>query len=276
MGLFGPAENIDALAFANNGDLLISTYGAGSVDGNVSFSNGDLLRFAPTSTGPSTAGTWSILQNGTALGFNGLTNNLDALWAHPDGNRIGFSAEEDYSFGSLKAENEDLLLHFLNTGNNAALLNTSPMGLRPYNVDGMFLLPGDVVTGSNLPFRRPLRAPASYTVSLSGTGQEGLLDAIAVGSVVTSLEGGPADEELDVRWLERDAVQIASEEAPALASADLGPGHAQTPAAGGDALFSANRHKDEVDEAFEHLDRHDLLEEVHTPLAEQLAKALVG
>ncbi|MEM7538276.1 MAG: lytic polysaccharide monooxygenase [Chloroflexota bacterium] len=64
------AEDVDAVALLDNGDLLISTLGNPSVAGLSGLQDEDILRFTPTSLGDTTAGTWSYYFDGSDVGLN--------------------------------------------------------------------------------------------------------------------------------------------------------------------------------------------------------------
>ncbi len=93
VGLTKGREKIDAIAFAPNGDLVISTGGATSVtgpSGTLKVNDEDLLVFNDTSLGDTTAGTWNLYFDAgdvsTKLGdivAAGIDANGDILFA-PD------------------------------------------------------------------------------------------------------------------------------------------------------------------------------------------------
>lgn len=70
VGLTTDQEDVDAMALLPDGDLLVSTLGAGSVPGVTVFQDEDLLRFTPSSLGPTTAGTWSMYFDGSDVGLS--------------------------------------------------------------------------------------------------------------------------------------------------------------------------------------------------------------
>jgi hypothetical protein len=78
VGLTTSAEDIDALHVLADGALLISTSGAVSVPG-VSGSDEDILRFAPSSLGNATSGTWSLHFDGSDVGLTATAEDVDAL-----------------------------------------------------------------------------------------------------------------------------------------------------------------------------------------------------
>jgi len=83
-GLSQPDEAIDALALLPDGSLVLSTVGATAVDG-VLASPQDLLRFSSSSLGAATAGTWSLWFDGSDVGLDQLSENIDAVSVLADG-----------------------------------------------------------------------------------------------------------------------------------------------------------------------------------------------
>jgi len=77
VGLTTGSEDIDALAYTADGKLLISTYGTATVDG-VRALDEDLLRFTPTSLGATTAGTWELFFDGSAVGLTTSSEDVTA------------------------------------------------------------------------------------------------------------------------------------------------------------------------------------------------------
>lgn len=68
VGLTTGSEDIDALAYTGDGKLLISTYGTATV-GALRAQDEDLLRFTPAALGATTAGTWELFFDGSAVGL---------------------------------------------------------------------------------------------------------------------------------------------------------------------------------------------------------------
>ncbi len=148
VGLFGDDERIDGLSFLPNGDLVMSIHEDGWLPGVGRVGESDLIRFQFTSQGfGTTSGTWSLWQSGASMGFDSYREELDALWVAPDGDRVGFSAEEDYQFQGIHPQNEDLMLFRRSSGTVSVLLNTTPLGMRFSDVVGMHVMPGDALAG---------------------------------------------------------------------------------------------------------------------------------
>lgn len=71
VGLAAAGEKIDALAFSEDGRLLVSLTGSGVVPkhlgGTVAVRDEDLIEFVPTQMGPNTLGTWLMRLDGSLL-----------------------------------------------------------------------------------------------------------------------------------------------------------------------------------------------------------------
>jgi len=87
VGLTTGNEDIDALSLDAAGNLVISTVGSVKVDG-VSGQDEDLLTFVATSLGDNTAGSWTLLLDGSAVNLKAGSEDVGALWIDPtQGNR---------------------------------------------------------------------------------------------------------------------------------------------------------------------------------------------
>ena len=81
-------------------DFTLSGFGA--VD------DSDILRFTPTSTGDTTAGTWSWYFDGSDVGLTTSSEDVDALTVLPDG-RLLISTVDTVSVTGASGADEDLL-----------------------------------------------------------------------------------------------------------------------------------------------------------------------
>ncbi|MEZ4515534.1 MAG: hypothetical protein R3C44_01405 [Chloroflexota bacterium] len=84
IGLTTLGEDIDALAIADNGDLLISTFGTAKVkDANgqvLKAADKDLLRLHLTQIGDVTAGVWSLYFDGSDVALTQTSEDIDGAW----------------------------------------------------------------------------------------------------------------------------------------------------------------------------------------------------
>lgn len=161
---------INALAVDANGDLLISLTAAGTV-GGISADDSDILRFAPTSLGASTAGTWSLHFDGSDVGLTTSSEDIDAIAIAPDG-RLIISVLSSASVPGVSAADEDLLaFDATSLGNNTAgtwslYFDGSDVALSSTseNVDGVSILPNGLIS---------LSTSGNFSVSgLSGANED--------------------------------------------------------------------------------------------------------
>ena len=106
-GLDAASENIDALAFLDNGEMIISTvaeYSVAASGGTITGGGEDLLHFEPGSPAGAT-GKWSLFFDGSDVGVS----NVDAL-SMPQDDKLLMSFDETQSVDSVVAEDHDVLL----------------------------------------------------------------------------------------------------------------------------------------------------------------------
>jgi hypothetical protein len=118
VGLTQDGEDLDALAILPDGRLVISTTARATVPG-VTAEDEDLLLFTPLATdihsglGRRTAGTWSLLFDGSDVGLASDSEDIDAVSVLPDG-RLVISTLSDASVPgpsgpNIQGRGEDLL-----------------------------------------------------------------------------------------------------------------------------------------------------------------------
>ncbi|PSB15609.1 hypothetical protein C7B65_24055 [Phormidesmis priestleyi ULC007] len=146
VGLDSDSEDLDSIAIAPDGRLIVSTKGNFSAGGLIA-SNKDLLAFSPTSLGASTAGSWSLYFKGSNVGLTDASENIDAAWVDSSG-KISISTQGTYSVpsgstSSLSGGGSDLLvfspssLGASTSGSFAASWNATSSGLSAnIGVDG--------------------------------------------------------------------------------------------------------------------------------------------
>ena len=107
VGLDVNAEDIDALAFAPNGDILISTNGSYNINGLVG-TDEDILRFSATSLGENTAGSFERYFDGSDVGLNnGASEDVKGLSLQDDG-EIVISTLGDFQVAGLNGSGGDM------------------------------------------------------------------------------------------------------------------------------------------------------------------------
>jgi subtilisin family serine protease len=91
------AEGVDAIERLSDGRILISTKGNFSVSG-LSGADEDVIRFTPTSTGTSTAGSWSMYFDGSNYGLadGGENEDVDGI-SVDDGGKLYLSTKGNFA-----------------------------------------------------------------------------------------------------------------------------------------------------------------------------------
>lgn len=110
----GVTQPIDAVhVLPSNGQILLSFANDISLAGLTGGPNGtnveprDLVRFVPTSIGPTTTGAFAFAFDGSDVGI-AFTNSIDAVSMLPNGDYL-LSLEDGQPIGPLQVENEDVV-----------------------------------------------------------------------------------------------------------------------------------------------------------------------
>lgn len=140
VGLQGGREQIDALEALPDGRLLISTTGTAAVPngGNVvRAQDEDLLAFTPTTLGETTAGSWALYLDGTAIPGLARKDVSGAAVDSANGD-IYITIDGNYRVGGVRGNGKDiLLLHPVGDGYSVARYWHGPDdGFRP-NIGGL-------------------------------------------------------------------------------------------------------------------------------------------
>jgi hypothetical protein len=106
VGLSGGGEDIDAVDVLANGDIVLSTKSKASVTGISNFPAQGLLRFAPTSLGAVTAGSWHVHLDGPDVGLSVGSENIDAVSIGPGG-RLTLSTTGNFEVGGVSGGGGD-------------------------------------------------------------------------------------------------------------------------------------------------------------------------
>jgi len=100
---------LDAFAFLNETELLLSFSDPGSVPGIAgTVDDSDIVKFTATSLGENTAGTFSLYFDGSDVGLTTSAEDIDALEILPDG-RLLISTRGVVSVTGVSGEDVDLL-----------------------------------------------------------------------------------------------------------------------------------------------------------------------
>jgi len=106
--------DVDAFDLQADGSLLVSFDVAFTLSGFAAVDDSDILRFVPSSTGPTTAGTWQWYFDGSDVGLSTSDEDVDAFHVLPDG-RLLISTLGSVSVTGASGADEDLLV-FTPTG----------------------------------------------------------------------------------------------------------------------------------------------------------------
>lgn len=107
VGLSSSSEDIDGVCLLDDDSLLISTLGSPSVSGVSGGRDEDVLWFQPTSLGSNTAGTWTLLFDGSDLGLTSSSEDVNALSLDYDSTLL-FSTTGSYSAAGGSGADEDV------------------------------------------------------------------------------------------------------------------------------------------------------------------------
>jgi 3-phytase len=107
VGLSNSGEDLDAIELLPDGRLIVSTVGSFSVPG-ASGAAQDLVAFTPTSTGPTTAGSWALYIDGSDVSLSSSSENIDAVAL--DGSRVHLSTSGSFSALGVSGADEDVFI----------------------------------------------------------------------------------------------------------------------------------------------------------------------
>jgi hypothetical protein len=106
---------ISGFSLLPNGDMLLAFAAAGTVPGltggpsGTSVDDSDIVRFTPTSLGPTTAGSFSFYFDGSDVGLTTNDENLDAVGLTASG-QVFVSVTGNFSGSGASGEDEDLFV----------------------------------------------------------------------------------------------------------------------------------------------------------------------
>ena len=110
VGLTIDNEDIDAIAFAPDGKLVISTVGASSVTG-VSGADEDLLMFTATQLGATTSGTWVLYFDGSDVALSQTaTEDVNGAWIDSATNKIYLTTLGAFSVTGVSGDGADVFI----------------------------------------------------------------------------------------------------------------------------------------------------------------------
>ncbi|MFT3893208.1 MAG: choice-of-anchor Q domain-containing protein [Anaerolineales bacterium] len=110
VGLTTTTEDVDAIGFAPNGRLIVSTsgaYGVGTLAGNGE----DLLSFAATTIGSSTSGSWSTYFDGSDVGLsNTVSEQINGIWIDLSTGKIYLTTSGAFSVTGVSGNGSDIFI----------------------------------------------------------------------------------------------------------------------------------------------------------------------
>ena len=183
----GLTKNVVAFELEDNGNILLSLVAAQTVPGVGIVAPQDVLRFTPSSTGTNTAGSFSMVLDGSANLLTTSGEKIDALGLAADGrialSTVGAAAVKRPDNTVLKAQDEDALGFNRSTNQWSEFFNgTAIPGLAAEDVNalwidpatgdlyisiiGAFNLGGIAGNGKDIVKLTPSGAPGGYTPSL--------------------------------------------------------------------------------------------------------------
>jgi hypothetical protein len=145
VGLTQDGEDIDAIEYTADGDLLVSTKGKATVEGLVALDE-DVMHFTPTALGADTVGEWSLAMDGSDLALTDGSEDVNAL---AESNGLHFLMTKgdfhaDDGVNTLSGDEDDLFgLGLFQRGDDTAgqlfaYLNADTLGFEP-TIDGVAL-----------------------------------------------------------------------------------------------------------------------------------------
>lgn len=114
VGLTTSGEDIDGLAFAPDGRLLVSVFTSAAVTGVAKALDEDLMAFAMTYQGATTAGTWSLYFDGSDVGLTTTGEDVGGVWGDAATRELYLSTNGAFSVGAgagpVKGQGSDVFV----------------------------------------------------------------------------------------------------------------------------------------------------------------------
>jgi predicted extracellular nuclease len=112
VGLHDPGADIDALALAPDGQLLISTLGTVQLDG-ATYRDEDILALTPGALGSQSVGKWSPYFAGAAVGLQHGAEDIGGLWVDEETGALYLNTKGEFTVESnnrLAGANRDIFV----------------------------------------------------------------------------------------------------------------------------------------------------------------------
>lgn len=107
VGLATDGEDVDAIGFAADGSLLLSTIGK-AVTGTAVAQDEDLLAFRPSQTGATTSGSWSVYFDGSDVGLAAASEDLSGAWLDRANNALYLTTAGAFSVPGVSGDDDDV------------------------------------------------------------------------------------------------------------------------------------------------------------------------
>ena len=140
------AADVDAFSLQPDGSLLLSLDNPLVVGSLGLVDDSDIVRFRPTSLGPTTAGTFEWFWDASLYGLAADSEDVDALAFAPDG-RLLVSTIGNLSAGGLTAQDEDLSALDMSTGVWSLYFDGVDVGLAELSSEDVYGAAVDGATG---------------------------------------------------------------------------------------------------------------------------------
>ncbi len=109
VGLVTSGDDIDAFHINADGSILLSLSDPATLPDVGTIDDSDIVRFIPTSTGPTTAGTYEWYVDGSDVELLDSGEDIDAIGFVADG-RLAISTSGSFSVNGLSGKDEDLII----------------------------------------------------------------------------------------------------------------------------------------------------------------------
>lgn len=111
VGLTTSSEDIDAVGFAPDGRLLISTVGSPGVTGLSGLADEDIVAFTATSLGSTTAGTWGYYFDGSDVGLSDASSeDTNGAWIDNTNNDIYLTVLGAFTVTGVSGDGADIFI----------------------------------------------------------------------------------------------------------------------------------------------------------------------
>lgn len=107
VGLTASSLDLDALYINPDGSILLSVDRTTTIPNLGAIEDTDIVRFVPTATGETTAGTYEWYFDGSDVGLDNDNEDIDAIGFAPDG-RLAVSTRGSFNAGGISGQDEDL------------------------------------------------------------------------------------------------------------------------------------------------------------------------